>query len=381
MYRKYLQELNDRPATSHPRASPDTVFPDTNLIVGDAHLKAARAGAAHREQLSSPRPNNVAINHSSAAESGHQSSVINQPSATQFHSHPVAIIHSPAVKSSNHTAGIVHPPAAKPDNRSTAVNESPMTKSDSYEADVAQSSTAKNDSLTRSPTQSAMGVFTRCGSAVSYSPEVKFESRGKRDQRRYSEAMQLEDIMSRDNTPEFRRRPVDYFVTEAETTTPVARAGMSSRTGRPSPISVWDSQSIPDVSEDEVIMARPVMEASRVKSPLYPTPRGDLLSSSLMGSTHSIHANSLSFSQDVIMVRSASQDSRGSVEQAQQVVEDPKTRRENGLPKPSRKFCSSLQGELTPWGRRSPPPRPTTKVNLRIVGTHLPHKCWYSMER
>ncbi|XP_071526733.1 uncharacterized protein [Panulirus ornatus] len=365
MYRKYLQELNDRPATSQPRASPDTVFPDTNLIVGGAHLKAARAGAAHREQLSSPRLNNVLTNHSLASDSGTHSPVVNQPSTTEIQSLSIVVVHSSAVKSNNHnSSSVVHPLVIKPDNRSTAVSKTPMARSDTYEADGAKSSVVKDDVFTRSPTQSAhstAGVFTRCSSAVSYSSEVKFEVRGRRDPRRYSEAMQLEDIMSRDNTPEFRRRPLDYFVTEAEDVT-ASRAAMSSRTGRPSPISVWDSQSIPDVSEDEVIMARPVMEASRVKSPLYPTPRGDLLSSSLMENVQSPHAFAHTYSQDVIMVRSASQDSKDNEEPVQKVVQGkPETRKENGLPKPSSKLCGNLQGELTPWGRHSSPPRPPTK--------------------
>nr|XP_053640038.1 uncharacterized protein LOC128694081 [Cherax quadricarinatus] len=68
MYRRYLQDLSGGPPTTHLQEAPEGVFTETHNIVGDAHLKAARAGAAHREQLSNSRVDCVAVTLSSGVD-------------------------------------------------------------------------------------------------------------------------------------------------------------------------------------------------------------------------------------------------------------------------------------------------------------------------
>ncbi|XP_042230089.1 uncharacterized protein LOC121871741 [Homarus americanus] len=374
MYRKYLQELSDRPSSSsQPRPSPDgTVFPDTHLIVGDAHLKAARAGAVHRE-LFTNRVDSVPVSLSSTGKSN--CCDVNQSVVCKANNHFVTVSQSSIVTSDSHSVSVALSAGVKPDTQNVALIQSSKVTSASEDSGVIRSPSVKNDSHNNSPSPS-LAVKSSGHSPVSHSPVVKtsshssaishssvveYKRRGRRDPRRYSDTIQLEDFMSRTNTPEFRRRPVDLFVTDTDDAVGT-RPRVSPRdihspyAGHPSPVQVWDSQSFSDVSLDEVIVSRPVLEASKNKSPLYPAPRGDLISAVLVEKTHYTHVHS----QDVIKVKSISQDSQDS---EGLTVEDPQTRRENGgLPRPSSKFPRNLQKEVAPWGRGSPGHKPSTQT-------------------
>lgn len=208
MYRKYIQELS---ASS---SSPDPDFPSTNLIVGEAHLKAAKAGAAHLDQHLQAAPV-MPANPSSPGLSD------TRTAHTMVSDPPSSL------------------PAADSDAESDANSVALSVRSESALASVGQT---------------AAGV-ARSASSVCRGRGLLKESR------RHSEIFHLQEIFSRSNTPEFRRRPTTHVQSSLYA----------------SPPRVSEDDRFSTLSQDEVIVVRPVAEASHARSPLYPTPRGDLL--------------------------------------------------------------------------------------------------------
>ncbi|KAK3882730.1 hypothetical protein Pcinc_012935 [Petrolisthes cinctipes] len=82
MYRKYVQDLSENPGPSNTDRADDQVFPDTHLIVGEAHMTAVRAAAAAAE----------------AAEAAAQQPYTSSPSKSRPHRpHPYVL--SPVIQS------------------------------------------------------------------------------------------------------------------------------------------------------------------------------------------------------------------------------------------------------------------------------------------
>lgn len=157
MYRKYIQELS---ASS---SSPDPDFPDTNLIVGEAQLKAAKAGASHLDQHLQAAPA-MPANHSSPGLSDTRTA---------------------------HTTVSDPPPAC------------PAADSDAESDASSVALSVRSESALASVGQTAGGV-ARSASSVC-------RGRGRlKESRRHSEIFHLQEIFSRSNTPEFRRRPTAH---------------------------------------------------------------------------------------------------------------------------------------------------------------------------
>ncbi|XP_045598655.1 uncharacterized protein [Procambarus clarkii] len=478
MYRKYLQELSDRPATARLQQLSDRpatahlqelsdplVFPETHLIVDDAHLKAARAGAAHREQFrnsqldcvtasvspastvasgdgadkpplavqlaghtagvecqsvsasatghsihAKPGGSNITINQSPTRQSvSHDDSGVDTSPSAQNHSPASSSIRRPEVRSSgygsvvrrfravksngrdsavscssedkyrdwsssgSHSSGVKskgrgstssQSPKVEARGRSSSVSQSPEIKSGDRISCISHSAEITSRGQGSADCHSSQTTSRRRGSAVSRSSEVKSRGRGisqaseasygrpeKWDARRYSETIHLHDFMSRSNTPEFRRRPLDFLVTNEEDTR-AARLGGVSQASRPSPKRMWDEDSFSNPSQDEVIVSRPVVDASKVNSPLYPIPRGDLILPILQEKAR--HASpGLPF--EVIQVKPIHTDPH----------EESKTfLKGNGLTSPPSRFSTNLQVEMSPWGRRPPAPRAPQKAKM-----------------
>lgn len=275
MYRKYIQELS---ATS---ASPDPDFPDTNLIVGEAQLKAARAGAAHRDQRLQATTT-MAASPSSAGLSDTRTA---------------------------HTTVSDPPPTLPGDDSDTDSDTNSVSLS------------VRSESALASVGWAAGGGARSAGSVC--------RGRGRlKDSRRHSEIFHLQDIFSRSNTPEFRRRPTSH-------TCPSLRA---------SPPRVSEDDRFSTLSNDEVIVVRPVAEASRARSPLYPAPRGDLLSN---------HRSSPTPIRGVIRVLSAPNASGEAEGTAGPQLTGSA---EGGTPSSSFHFNNTLDRDNDPWLR--PAPRP-----------------------
>ncbi|KAK8393896.1 hypothetical protein O3P69_006912 [Scylla paramamosain] len=270
MYRKYIQELS---ASS---SSPDPDFPDTNLIVGEAQLKAAKAGAAHLDQ------------HLQVA---------------------------PAMPASPSSPGL-----SDTRNAHTTVGDPPPPRPAS-DSDTEDDASSVALSVRSESTLASVGQTTG-GVARSASSVCRGRSRLK-ESRRHSEIFHLQEIFSRSNTPEFRRRPTAH-----------ARPSLHS-----SPPRVSEDDRFSTLSQDEVIVVRPVAEASCARSPLYPAPRGDLLLN---------HRSDTTPGRGVIKVLSASSASN----EAQEAAGPRLTKGAVGaVPSSSHHLNNTLGRDSDPWLR------------------------------
>ena len=293
MYRKYIQELS---ATS---ASPDPDFPDTNLIVGEAQLKAARAGAAQSLHVATTMP----ASPSSAGLSDTRTA---------------------------HTT-VSDPPPVLPGGDSD-------TDSDSNSVSLS----VRSESALASVGRTAGGV-TRSATTVCRGPGTL------KDSRRHSEIFHLQEIFSRSNTPEFRRPPASH-------TYPSLCA---------SPPRVSEDDRFPTLSHEEVIVVRPVAEASRDKSPLYPAPRGDLLMN---------HRSAPTPHRGLIKVLSNSSASDETEWTGPQLTMGPE-----GGPLSSNHFNNTFNRNNDPWLRSTPRPSasPPQVLTLTLHSGGDPHLMCY----
>lgn len=278
MYRKYIQDLADDhdppgdppgpPPLETPSPDPTKVFPDTHLIVGGAHLKAARAGAAHRDQAQDTSGfTTPGTSASSGVSSAHSASILNRPS-----------------------------------------------------------------------------------------PGGSAEARGGRNKTHNTEMIQLVEFVSRNNTPEFRRRP-------RVTGSPGAARTASTASPRPPPpMRVWDAHGCHEAGKNEVIVARPVVEAASRSRPrdAHSPIRKD------RNSTRSVveAAHSTIYAQEVIKVMPIRKKSYPDVGGG--VIDAGERRGERGMvQRPSQRFSSRhLQGDMAPWGRPSSAARFPNKVYM-----------------
>lgn len=279
MYRKYIQDLADDhdppaappgpPPLETPSPDPAKVFPDTHLIVGGAHLKAARAGAAHRDQAqdasSLTTPGTSA---SSGVSSGRSASLLQGPS---------------------------------PEAASSA------------------------------------------------------EARGGRRRPAASEVIQLVEFVSRNNTPEFRRRP-------RVTGSPGApHAPPASSPRPPPPMRVWDAHGCQEAGKNEIIVARPVVEAaSRSRAHGGPSPaRRDRHGARVVVEA----AHPTIYAQEVIKVMPIRKKSHPDVGGGAREAGERAGERGSGQ-RPSQRFSGRhLQGEVVPWARPSSGARFPSKVH------------------
>ncbi|XP_050698102.1 uncharacterized protein LOC126986189 [Eriocheir sinensis] len=309
MYRKYVQELS---ASS---ASPDPDFPDNHLIVGEAHLKAARAGAAHLDhqpaEASTPA---MAASPSSAGLSdtrtAHTTASNLPPTPPQDDDH------------SDHDSRSGNSSRRSSSSSSSSVSSSSNGSVSSVPLSV------RSDGALASVGRAAGSDVLSAGNDVHSSGGVCRGRRRLRNARRHSELLRLQNILSCSNTPEFRRRP--------------ASLALPRPASHDSPPRLLEDDAFSSFSQDEVIVVRPVAEASRARSPLYPAPRGDLL--------HPNHRGGSAPRRGLIRVLSAPGEACGKEFEAQRL--------EGEASSSSRLSNSSWGRDGDPWITRAPTPRP-----------------------
>lgn len=323
MYRKYVQELS---ASS---ASPDPDFPDNHLIVGEAHLKAARAGAAHLD-----------LQPAAASSPAMAAS----PSSTGMSD----------TRTAHTTASDLPPSPPRDDDHSdhdTRSGNCSRRSSSSSSSCSSGSSSSDNGSVSSVPlsvrSDGALASAGRAAGSDVHSAGDDVHSAGGvcrgrrrlRNARRHSELLRLQDILSCNNTPEFRRRP--------------SSLALPRPASHDSPPRVLEDDAFSSFSQDEVIVVRPVAEASRARSPLYPAPRGDLL--------HPNHRGGSAPRRGLIRVLSAPGEACGKEFEAQRL--------EGEASSSSRLSNSSWGRDGDPWSTRAPTPRPPSPA--QVYPAHL----------
>lgn len=277
MYRKYIQDLADDhdppavppgpPPLETPSPDPSKVFPDTHLIVGGAHLKAARAGAAHRDQAQ-------------------DASSLTTPGTSA----------SSGVSSGRSASFLQRPPS---------------------EASAA-------------------------------------EARGGRRRPAPTEVIQLVEFVSRNNTPEFRRRP-------RVTGSPGApRAAPAPSPRPPPPMRVWDAHGCQEAGKNEVIVARPVVEAASMSRAHGGPSPGRRDRHGPRGAGEAAHP--AVYAQEVIKVMPIRKKSYPDVGGGLRGAGERGGERGTAQRPPQRFSSRHLQGEVVPWGRPSSGARFPSKV-------------------
>ncbi|CAL4079533.1 unnamed protein product [Meganyctiphanes norvegica] len=281
MYRKYMHNEGDVDIKN--KDDPSTQLSYSSTVIAHAHVKAAREGAIHvgnkgGRPIYTPEGGNPRLigaqSHPFLNGGRHQLNGSARQLKTPKHRDSLLV--------ETGSLDVLQLSIDEHHFNSEAIPESP-THFKNF-----NNETVPNEKQSESPSRLCRSAINlnRVGPQV-FSPAPAASGAGGRRQSA-PQVIQLDEFVSRSGTPEFRRRPTDNTVSKQPSSQNSFKNSSPnhhpSPRPTPSPMRLWDAKGYQDVTIDEVIVARPLLEASKTRSPLYPNPTGDLLSKTLLES-------------------------------------------------------------------------------------------------